>query len=133
MNTKKKEKWIKKIFDSAVSRRYNIKKYPIYYNSEEINAKCIKIKTVDDYKSIVEYSTLNNDNEWYLITAINKISKSKILENKEYIFTNSKNMIEHIIKDHNISIPINFSNIFIAPKGTTSFFGIEIEQRLWIK
>ncbi len=130
---KSNSKFKNMILKNAASRQQNIKKYSVYYNSEEIDVNCIKIKTVDEYKSMIEYSILNSENEWYLITGINKISKSKIIEDKEYIFTNAKNVIEFMNPNFDENFPNNFTNIFITPRGTVSFFGIKVGQRLWIK
>lgn len=133
MFKKYRENWLNKILDNAASRKAEIKKYSIYCNSEELSAKCVKIKSIYDYKSMIEFSTFENEDEWFLIMGINKISKSRIMKNKEYIFTNSRNIVEHILINPNDNIPDNFSNIFIVPKGSVSFFGIELSQRLWIK
>lgn len=130
---KKKEKFIEKVLLRAINRSHNKKKYNIYLNSEQLPIYCYKIKSIDDYQSFIEYSLLNELEEWYFIPSITKLSKSFIKDNKEYIFTNSKNYIVDIISNDEQILKSEYTNFFIVPKGSVSLFSIEIDQKLWIK
>lgn len=128
---KKDQKFIGKVLNHYMKRKTPLIKNPVYYNADKLPVYCYKIKTIDDYINYVEPITREVE-EWYVILKINNIHPSRTLPNREYVYCNAKNVI---VKISNEIIPNfhSFTNIFILPKGTVSFFNIMEKEKLWIK
>ncbi len=127
----KDRKYINKLLNKHVKKITPLKKNPVYYKSDKLPVYCYIINNVDDYQNYVEPSKREID-EWYIILNINNIHPSQTLQNREYVYCNAKNIITKIsdvIEPHFH----NFTNIFIVPKGSVSFYNIVEKEKLWIR
>ncbi len=127
----KDKKYITKVLNHYIKNKLPLDKNPVYYNADKLPVYCYKIKTIDDYINYVE-PIRREIEEWYVILKINNIHPSRTLENREYVYCNSKNIITKI---SNEIIPNfhDFTNIFILPKGSVSFYNITENGKLWIR
>ncbi len=124
-------KYINKILRKHVSKLTPLKKNPVYYKSDKLPVYCYVIKNVQDYIDYVE-PTKRDIDEWYVILSINNIHPSQTLSGREYVYCNAKNIITKIseVIEPNFN---DYTNIFIVPKGSVSFYNLVEKEKLWIR